>query len=203
MLVEHAGRSPRIHPGAYVAPNALVCGDVEIGPGCRVMFGAQIVAEGGRIEIGAECIVLENAVLRSTFRHPLSIGRNCLIGPQTHLVGCTLDAEVFVATAASVFHGARVGRGAEVRINAVVHLSTVLEPGATVPIGWVAVGDPARILPPDAHDAIWAVQQPLNFPSTVYGIDRADASMVAITQRMAEVLGAHQRDVVGTLEDTR
>jgi carbonic anhydrase/acetyltransferase-like protein (isoleucine patch superfamily) len=201
VLVEHSGRSPRIHPSAYVAPNALVCGDVEIGPGCRVMFGAQIVAEGSRIAIGAECIVLENAVLRSTFRHPLSIGSNCLIGPQAHLVGCTVDAEVFVATGASVFHAARVGRGAELRINAVVHLSTVLEPGATVPIGWVAVGNPARILPSEAHDAIWAIQAPLNFPLTVYGIDRAEASMVAITQRMAEALGAHQYDVVGTRED--
>jgi carbonic anhydrase/acetyltransferase-like protein (isoleucine patch superfamily) len=202
VLVEHAGRSPRLHPSAYVAPNALVCGDVEIGPDCRVMFGAQIVAEGSRIEIGAQCIVLENAVLRSTFRHGLSIGRNCLIGPQTHLVGCILDAEVFVATGAAVFHAARVGRGAEVRINAVVHLATVLEPGATVPIGWVAVGNPARILPSDAHDAIWAVQEPLNFPLTVYGIDRAEASMVAITQRMAEALGAHQHDVVGPREDS-
>ena len=201
MLVEHAGQTPRIHPSAYVAPNALVCGDVEIGPRCRVMFGAQIVAEGSRIEIGAECIVLENAVLRSTFRHPLSVERNCLIGPHTHLVGCTLDAEVFVATGASVFHGARIGRGAEVRINSVVHLSTLLEPGATVPIGWVAIGNPARILPPDEHDAIWAVQQPLNFPLTVYGIDRAEASMVAITRRMVEALGAHQHDVAGEQED--
>jgi carbonic anhydrase/acetyltransferase-like protein (isoleucine patch superfamily) len=202
MLIGHAGCRPQVDPSAYVAPTATLCGDVRIGPRCRIMFGAQIIAEGGRIEIGPECIVLENAVVRSTFRHPLTIGRNCLIGPQTHLVGCSLADEVFVATGASIFHGARIGKGAEVRINAVVHLATDLAPGATVPIGWVAVGNPAQILPPDRHDAIWAVQEPLNFPATVYGIDRADADMIKITRVMADVLAAHQNDAVGNLENT-
>jgi carbonic anhydrase/acetyltransferase-like protein (isoleucine patch superfamily) len=200
VLVTHAGCTPSVDATAYVAPNALVCGDVRIGAGCRIMFGAQIVAEGARIEIGAECIVLENAVLRSTFRHPLTIGRNCLIGPQSHVVGCTLAEEVFVATGASVFHGAYVGKGAEVRINAVVHLSTEVPPGATVPIGWVAVGNPAQLFPSAQHAAIWAVQEPLNFPLTVYGIERTDADMVKITRRMMDALDPHQYDVVANLE---
>jgi hypothetical protein len=63
-----------------------------------------------------------------------------------------------------------------------------------VPIGWVAVGDPAQILPPDQHDRIWQVQEPLNFPLTVYDIDRKDASMAAITRRLAEVLASHRDD---------
>jgi hypothetical protein len=54
----------------------------------------------------------------------------------------------------------------------VVQVNTVLEPGSTVPIGWIAVGDPARILPPDRHEDIWAIQRELDFPSTVYGIPR-------------------------------
>ena len=65
MLIKHEGVSPTVDPSAWVAPNAVVCGDVRIGPGCRVMFGAQIVAEGGSIVIGRECIIMENAVLRS------------------------------------------------------------------------------------------------------------------------------------------
>ena len=65
------------------------------------------------------------------------------------------------ATGAAIFHGAYLGRGSEVRVHATVHLRTRLEPGAVVPIGWVAVGDPASILPPDRHEEIWAVQAPL------------------------------------------
>jgi carbonic anhydrase/acetyltransferase-like protein (isoleucine patch superfamily) len=194
MIMTHLGKAPQIHPGAYVAPNAMVCGDVTIGNGCRIMFGAQVVAEGGSISVGDECIIMQNAVLRATGRHPLSIGRNCLIGPNSHVVGCRIDDEVFVATGAAIFHAAHVGKGSELRVNAVVHLKTRLPAGATVPIGWVAVGDPALILPPDQHERIWEIQKPLDFPLTVYGLDRGEADMVKITRRLAAALAAHRDD---------
>jgi len=196
MIVKHQGRTPRIDASAYIAPNAVVCGDVGIGAGCRIMFGAQVIAEGGSIAIGAECVVMENAVLRSNARHPLAIGNNCLIGPNAHVVGCRIEDQVFVATGAAIFHGATLGRGSEVRINGVVHLMTTLPPGATVPIGWVAIGDPAEMLPPDQHDRIWELQKPLNFPLTVYGLDRSEADMVKITRRVAEALGGHREDEI-------
>jgi carbonic anhydrase/acetyltransferase-like protein (isoleucine patch superfamily) len=194
MLIEHASKSPKIHPTAYVAPNAVLCGDVTVGPNCRVMFGAQVIAEGGSIVLGSQCIVLENAVLRATAKHSLKIGDHCLVGPHAHVVGCEIEDEVFIASGASVFHGARVGRGCEVRINAVVHLNTELAAGTTVPIGWVAVGAPAQLLPAHEHERIWELQKPLNFPLIVYGLERSEASMVKITQVMAELLAAHVDD---------
>src|SRR6266446_6138838 len=124
MLVAHSGFSPRVHAEAYVAPNAVVCGNVTVGPGCRILFGAQLIAESGSITIGSECIVMENAVLRSSERHALSIGDNCLVGPNAHVVGCTIEDEVFIATGAAIFHSAHLGRGSEVRINGVVHLKS-------------------------------------------------------------------------------
>ena len=190
MLLTHAGKSPDIDPDASIAPNAVICGDVRIGPGCRVLFGAQIIAEGGSIHIGNECIIMENAVLRSSARHDLRIGNNCLIGPNTHLVGCTVEDEVFIATGAAVFHAAHLGKGCEVRINGVVHLKTRVAAGATVPIGWVAVGDPAQILPASEHERIWALQEPLNFPLTVYGLERSEASMVKITRGLSATLAS-------------
>ncbi len=198
MLLPYLGKLPLVDPSAWIAPNAMVCGDVTIGPGARVMYGAQIVAEGGRIEIGAECVVMENAVQRSNAHHSLQIGNNCLIGPQTHVVGCRVDDEVFIATGASVFHGAHIGRGSEVRIHAVVHIKTHLPDNSMVPIGWVAVGSPATILPPHEHDAIWARQQPLNFSLTVYGLDRGEADMVAITRGLAARLAPQSNDEVST-----
>ncbi|HQU88617.1 MAG TPA: gamma carbonic anhydrase family protein [Denitromonas sp.] len=194
MLLTHLGHTPTIDPEAWVAPTATVCGNVHIGPGCRVMHGAQIIAEGSRIDLGECVIVLENAVLRSTADHALRIGTHCLVGPGAHVVGCTVEDDVFIATGASVFHGALIGRGCEIRINAVVHLRSILPPGETVPIGWVAVGDPLRILPPDQHEAIWAAQAPLDFPQFVYGFDRAEASMAKITRKLSASLGAHSDD---------
>ena len=137
---------------------------------------------------------MENAVVRSTPRHSTDIGDHCLIGPNAHVVGCSVEDEVFIATGAAIFHGARLGRGAEVRINAIVHLRSHLPAGATVPIGWVAVGDPIQILSPDKHDAIWQLQKPLNFPLHVYGLDRPEANMVNITTRLCEELSQHQND---------
>ena len=196
MIVSHERKTPEIDPSAYVAPNALACGDVRIGPDCRIMFGAQVIAEGGSIVLGRECIVMENAVLRATARHALSMGDNCLVGPNAHVVGCDVEDQVFIATGAAVFHGARLGKGSEVRVNGVVHLRTALPPGAVVPIGWVAVGDPATILPPDQHEQIWAIQRPLDFPLTVYGLAREEADMVKITRRVAASLAAHREDEV-------
>ena len=194
MILTHLGRSPRIDPTAYVAPNAVICGDVSIGPDCRILFGAQIIAEGGSIEIGRECIVMENAVLRAGARHSLAIGNNCLIGPNAHVVGCRIEDEVFIATGAAIFHGAHLGKGSEIRVNAVVHLRTHLPAGTSLPIGWVAVGDPASVLPPDQHERIWAIQKPLNFPLTVYGLEREEADMVKITRRLAANLASHWED---------
>jgi carbonic anhydrase/acetyltransferase-like protein (isoleucine patch superfamily) len=194
LLIKHEGLSPQIDPTAWVAPNAVVCGNVKIGPGCRVMYGAQVVAEGGAISVGRECIVMENAVLRSTARHSLSIGNHCLIGPGAHVVGCTVEDDVFIATGAAVFHAARLGKGSEVRIHAVVHLKTDVAAGATVPIGWVAVGSPAQMLAPGDHERIWEIQKPLNFPLAVYGFDRSEASMEKITRRLSEALGSHGDD---------
>jgi len=196
MLIEHKGKSPRIDPSAWIAPDATVCGDVTIGAGTRVMHGARIIGEaGGAITIGKACIVMENAVVRASPRHPCVIADHCLIGPNAHVTGAVLESQVFVATGAAIFHGAHIGEGAEIRVHAIVHLRSRLEPGATVPIGWVAVGDPARILSPDKHDEIWAVQKPLNFPEWVYGFERDTPDlMVKVTTRLSEVLGAHAGD---------
>lgn len=199
MIIRHLGKTPEIDGSAYVAPTATVCGDVKIGRNARIMHGAALIAEGGTIEIGDNCAVLENAVLRSTARHSLKIGGNVLIGPNAHVTGCTVEDNVFIATGAAVFHGARLCRGSEVRINGVVHIRTVLPENGTVPIGWVAVGDPAVILPAEKHDEIWAVQKPLNFPMYVYGVDRredGESSMPEIMQMMVEKLGRHMDDEV-------
>ncbi|MDR3436606.1 gamma carbonic anhydrase family protein [Telmatospirillum sp.] len=197
-ILSYAEHSPSIDAEAWVAPDATVYGDVVIGTGSRVMHGARLVAEaGGSIRIGRNCIVLENAVIRATGRHPCRLGDHCVVGPNSHVVGAVIEDEVFIATGAAIFHGAQIGRGSEVRINGVVHLRTRLEPGTTVPIGWVAVGNPAQILPPDQHETIWSLQKPLDFPGFVYGVDRNLPNvMQEITTGLSTALGVHRTEAV-------
>ena len=194
MLIEHRGRAPQVHPTAYVAPTAVLCGAVRVGPDARVLFGAVLTAEDGEISVGARCVVMENALVRGRSAHPAILGDDVLVGPHAHVNGARVGDGAFLATGSALFPGCVIGAGSEVRIHGVVHVNSVLAPGATVPIGWIAVGDPARILPPGEHEQIWAVQEGLDFPGTVYGLPR-DAPATERMTRQAAWFGAHRDDV--------
>lgn len=195
MLVEHRGRSPSVDPSAYVAPNAVLCGDVTVGPSTRVLFGAVVTAEDGRVEIGARCVLMENALVRARELHPATIGDDVLVGPHAHLNGSVVGDGCFIATGAALFPGSRLGRDVEVRINGVVHVNSVLDDGALVPIGWVALGNPAKIIAPWDHEEIWRIQEALDFPRTVYGLPRG-ASARERMERQTAWFGAHRDDRV-------
>jgi carbonic anhydrase/acetyltransferase-like protein (isoleucine patch superfamily) len=194
MLVEHRGRRPDVHPSAWVAPTAVICGDVRLGADVRVLWNAVISAEDGRVEIGERCVVMEHALVRGRSAHPVVIEDDVLIGPQAHVNGATVGREAFVATGAALFPGARVGARAEVRIHGVVHVNSTVPDGGLVPICWVAVGD--QVLAPDRHEEIWAIQAGLDFPGTVYGQERGEDLMARVMPRQTAWLAAHRDDRV-------
>lgn len=197
MRIRHRQAQPQVDPTAYVAPTAVLSGDVRIGAGSRVLFGAVLTAEGGSITIGENVVVMENAVLRSTARDSLTIGDNCVVGPRSYVVGAEIHDEVFLATGSSVFNGAVIGAQSEVRVNGTVHLRSVLAAGMMVPIGWIAVGNPARVYAPEQHDEFWPVQAEQDFPGYVFGVDRsAPDAMVQITERWSRSLSTHLDDEV-------
>jgi gamma-carbonic anhydrase len=193
MEYEHRGIAPTVDPSAWVAPTAVLCGDVRVGPDARILWGAVVSAEDGNVEIGARCVVMEHALVRGRARHPAVLGDDVLVGPHAHVNGAVVDAGAFLATGVALFPGARVGADAEVRIGGVVHVNSVLGPGALVPIGWVAVGDPATVLPPERHTEIWAIQRDLDFPGTVYGLPRGAPARERM-ERQAAFSGAHRDD---------
>lgn len=190
-LIEHEGVRPTLHKSAYVAPTAVVSGEVGIGEGTCVLDGAVIKAESGPVEVGKYCIVMEHAVIRGTKKHPTILGDHVLVGPFAHLSGCRIDDNVFLATGSSVFNGAHVETRATVRINGIVHVRTRLPPDSVVPIGWIALGDPARIMPPQEHEKISEALAELNFPRTVFGLERAhpgETIMPQLTTRYSKSL---------------
>jgi carbonic anhydrase/acetyltransferase-like protein (isoleucine patch superfamily) len=192
---EHQDRQPRIHPSAIVAETAVISGDVTIGSECQILHGAVITSEGGPITLGENVIVMENALVRATPTNPVHIGDHVLVGPMASISGATIADEVFLATGTRVFNGARIRERSEVRINAVVHLRTELPPDTVVPIGWVAIGDPLQILPPEAHEQIAVAQRELDFPGYVFGLDRSTPDlMVQLTERYGRSLSRHADD---------
>jgi carbonic anhydrase/acetyltransferase-like protein (isoleucine patch superfamily) len=196
LLIEHGGRRPQVADSAYVAPTAVVSGDVRIGEGSRVMFGAVVTADGGPVVIGSTCIIMEHAVIRGRARFPVRLGDHVLVGPHAHLNGVTIDDEVFIATGVSAFPGARIETGAEARINSIVHVNTRVPRDTTIPIGWIAVGDPAELFSPDRHDEYWPKLKELDFPGTVFGIPRDELTLQQVTTNYRDSFGSHVDDRV-------
>lgn len=188
---EHRGATPRVHPTAFVAPTAVLCGDVTIGPESRVLWGAVVAAESGPVRIGRSSIVMENAVLRGVSKHPLTIGDHVLVGPHAHLSGCTVEDGVFIATGSAVFNGAVLGRDSVVRVYGVVQVNARLVAGGDVPIGWIALGNPAEIFPPEASESILERLRAEGFSATVFDLP-ASRTMEELTTRYARGLSAYE-----------
>jgi gamma-carbonic anhydrase len=184
-----------IPESAYVAPSAVLCGAVTLGERVRVLHGAVLSAEDGEIWIGDDVVIMENALVRGRSRHPVSVGNAVLIGPHAHLNGATIEDEVFIATGASLFPGSVAASGSELRINSVLHVNSRLMPGTTLPIGWIAAGDPAQLFSPDQHEELWQVQGELDFPGTVYGVPRG-TPLHTIMAKQIEFYGAHRDDQI-------
>ena len=201
MRIRHLDMVPSVHPEAYVAPTAVLSGEVRVGRGSCIMHGAVVAAEGGPVEIGANCMIMENAVLRGTPQHPLIMGDHVLAGPHSHLTGCGIADEVFIATGARVFNGAQMGRASSVALGGTVHIGCVVAPLARIPIGWVAVGEPARMYPPgDAEEIRAAMGEISGFLPFVFGIDEAadrrEQMQAALRRYTAAIARHHRQDEV-------
>jgi len=190
MLIEHRGIAPSIAESAYVAPTAVLCGDVEIGGDCRIMFGAVLVAEDAPVRIGPRTVIMENAIVRAWPQLPVSIGSDVMIGPGANVNGAQIDQDAFVAAGASIFPGAHIGERAIVRANAVVHINSELPAGRVVPEGWTALGRPAEVVPPGQDERMLFSLYGMNFTKAVFGEGRAEVGM----QNYLELFGAHRDD---------
>src|SRR5271163_2834273 len=131
---------PSIDPEAYVHPDAVVIGDVTIGPESTVWPGAVLRGDYGTIAIGARSSVQDGTVIHAGPGFPTIIGNGCVIGHLTHLEGCILEDESLAGSGSIVLHWAVISRGATVGANAVVPNNMIVPPGA------LALGVPAKIL---------------------------------------------------------
>lgn len=190
MLIEHRGISPSIAESAYVAATAVICGDVEIGDDCRIMFGAVLVAEDAPVRVGARTVIMENAVVRAWPGLPVAMESDVMIGPGANVNGARVDHDAFVAAGAAIFPGAELGDHAIVRRNSVVHINSVLPPGRVVPEGWTAIGRPAEVVPPGEDERLLFSLYGMNFTKAVFGESRAEIGM----KNYLDLLGAHRDD---------
>jgi carbonic anhydrase/acetyltransferase-like protein (isoleucine patch superfamily) len=137
---------PRIDPAAWLHPQAVVIGNVTIGPEASIWPCAVLRGDFGVIKIGARTSIQDGTVVHTTPENPTIVGAECVVGHNAYIEGCTIETEVLVGSLAAVLPGAIVGRGAVIAAGAVVTR------GFTVPARALARGVPARI-EPDAVEA--------------------------------------------------
>lgn len=138
-VYEIDGVAPRIDPEAYVHPDAVVIGDVTIGPESSVWPHAVLRGDYGTITVGAATSLQDGTVVHAGPGFPTVIGDGCVIGHIVHLEGCLLENGSLVGSGSVVLHHAVVSSGATVGANAVVPNNMV------VPEGALALGVPAKV----------------------------------------------------------
>ena len=138
-VYEIDGVAPRIDPEAYIHPDAVVIGDVTIGPESSVWPHAVLRGDYGTITIGAATSIQDGTVVHAGPGFPTVIGDGCVIGHIVHLEGCLLEDESLVGSGSVVLHHAVISHGATVGANAVVPNNVV------VPEGALALGVPAKV----------------------------------------------------------
>lgn len=134
-------RVPTIDESAYVHPDAVVIGDVRIGPEATVWPNAVLRGDYGTIVVGARTSVQDGTVVHATHELATEIGSDCVIGHNTHLEGCRIEPHSLVGSGSIVLHRCVVGPFSLVGANAVVTNGTVVPPHAQ------ALGIPAKIKP--------------------------------------------------------
>jgi len=131
--------APAIDPQAYVHPDAVVIGAVELAAGSSVWPGAVLRGDHGLIKVGERTSVQDGTIVHTTEEHPTLIGADCVVGHRAHLEGCVVEDGCLIGSGSMVLNRARVAAGAVVAAAALV-----LE-DMTVPAGALAIGVPASI----------------------------------------------------------
>ena len=131
--------SPVVAESAWIAPGALLIGDVVIGEESGVWYGAVLRADGDAIRIGARSNIQDGAVVHTDPGFPVQVGEGVSIGHGAVLHGCTVGEDVLIGMNATVLNGARIGAGSLIAAGALV------TENADVPAGSLVAGVPGKV----------------------------------------------------------
>ena len=141
-LYDLGPRQPRTPAeGSYwLAPDAHVIGDVELGEDVGIWFGAVLRGDNERISIGSRSNIQEGAVVHVDPGYPVTIGEGCTIGHRAIVHGCSIGDNSLIGMGATVLNGAVIGR------NCLVGANTLVTEGKSFPDNSLIVGAPARAI---------------------------------------------------------
>ena len=133
------GHTPKFGKNCFLADNAAIIGDVEMGDDCSIWFGAVLRGDVHSIRIGNKVNIQDNATIHATYKKsPTNIGNNVSIAHKAVIHGCTIKDNVLIGM------GAIVLDDAVVESNTIVAAGSVVTKGTVVESGWVYAGTPAK-----------------------------------------------------------
>lgn len=132
MIIELDGKKPQVAPDAFVAPTAVLIGDVIIESGASVWWGAVLRGDWNQIKVGPRTSVQDNCVVHCTVMGGTTVGADATIGHGAILHGCTVKDGGLVGMNATVLDGAVIGDESVVSAGSVVTPKTRVEPGMLV-----------------------------------------------------------------------
>lgn len=130
--IEYNGTAPQVSKAAFTAPTAVLAGDVTLAEGSSVWYGAVLRADTGRIRVGKDSNVQDNAVLHTGPDLDVVIGDRVSIGHSAVVHGCTVEDDCLIGMHATVLNGAVVGQGSLIAAGALVTENTVVPPHSLV-----------------------------------------------------------------------
>jgi len=137
----------RLHPTAFVAPGAVVVGEVTLGARSSVWFNTVVRGDSARVEVGEDTNLQDNATVHEDEDLPAIVGARVTVGHRAVIHGCVIGDDCLIGMGAMVLSGARIGAGSLIGAGALVR------EGQVIPEGSLALGAPARVIGPvsEAH----------------------------------------------------
>lgn len=139
LVLAVGGRAPDVDAAAFLAPGAVIVGDVTLGAGTSVWYSCVLRADGGSITVGADVNIQDGCILHADPGFPAVLGDRVSLGHGAIVHGATVEDDVLIGMRATVLNGARIGAGSLVAAGAVVR------PGTVVPPGSLVAGVPAEV----------------------------------------------------------
>jgi carbonic anhydrase/acetyltransferase-like protein (isoleucine patch superfamily) len=133
------GKEPQVADDAFIAPSAVLIGDVVVEEGASIWFGAVLRADFDQIVVGAGSSVQDNCVVHTNEDLPTIIGQNVTVGHLSLLEGCVVEDGAIVGMGSVVLNRARVGR------RAMLGAGSVVSEGGEIPAEVLAAGAPAEV----------------------------------------------------------
>lgn len=140
MIYRLADVQPTLADNNFIAPNATLIGDVELGSQASIWFNVVIRADLAKINIGENTNIQDGSILHVDAKFPMAIGRNVTVGHKVMLHGCTIGENTLIGMNAVVLNGAKIGK------NCLIGANSLITENMEVPDGHLALGSPAKVV---------------------------------------------------------